>query len=109
MSLYSNYIQERTNKRIIETDKGYATYINYEDGIFIEDIYVLPEFRKTGEASKLADKITDIAKQNGYKQIFGAVCPSANGSTDSLKVLLAYGFKLKSSIENYIYFYKEIN
>lgn len=108
MSLYADYINERTGKEIVESDKGFATYYFHKDGCYIEDIYVQPDYRKSGEASNMANKIAEIAKSKGINKLYGTVCPSANNSTDSLKVLLAYGFKLDSSISNLIALVKEI-
>lgn len=107
-SLYGQYIKERLNKDIIETDKGFATYYFVNDSCYIEDIYIKSEFRKSNEASKLADQISIIAKEKGYKKLCGSVVPSSNNSTESLKVLLAYGFKLDSSVNNFIIMVKEL-
>lgn len=108
MSLFSEYVKERGGKEIVESDKGFATYYYIENGCYIEDIYVQPEFRKSGEASRLADQISEIAKSNGCKILYGTVCPQANGSTSSLKVLLAYGFSLDSSINNLVILKKDL-
>lgn len=106
--MYVDYIKERTNKDCIYSDKGFATFSFNESSCYIEDIYIKPEFRKSGEASRLADEITEIAKQKGYSILTGSVCPSGNGSTNSLKALLAYGFKLVSCTHDFIVLSKEI-
>lgn len=108
MSLYAKYIAEREGKHIVETEQGFATYVFMEKGCYIEDIFVLKEYRDTGVAAHLADIITDIAKEKGYNKLFGSVVPSANNSTVSLKVLLAYGFKLESCSNNFILMVKDI-
>ena len=107
-SLYAAYVKERENKDIIESDKGFATYIFMEDGVYIEDIYVHPEYRKTDIASAMADEIAHIARGKGLKKLYGSVVPTARNSTASLKVLLAYGFTLQNSSNNFIWFSKDI-
>lgn len=108
-SLYSLYIQEREkDKHIMETSQGFATYMFTEKGVYIEDIFVLKEYRETGVAAHLADMICDLAKEKGHKAAFGSVVPSANNSTVSLEVLLAYGFKLDSCSNNFILMRKDI-
>lgn len=107
-SLYAHYIKERENKEIVESEKGFATYCFTNDGCYIVDIYVLPEFRKSGEASNMANQITEIAKSKGFNKLYGTVSPLANGSTESLKVLLAYGFKLDSSNSQLLVLKKDI-
>lgn len=108
MSLFGNYIKQRENKDIIESDKGFATYSIVKDGIYIEDIYIENDHRHQGEAARMADQIADIAREKGLTKLFGSISPSANGSTDSLKVLLAYGFKLNSSTNNFIWLEKVV-
>ena len=107
-SNYALYIKEREGKEIIEDSKGFATFTINEDNCYIVDIFVKEEYRQENIASKYADEITMIAKENGCKYLTGSVCPKAHGSDTSLKVLLAYGFKLESSVNNFIYFRKEI-
>jgi len=107
-SLYGQYIKERLNKDIIETENGFATYYFLNDSCYIENIYVTEDARKSKEATRLADQIAEIAKEKGFKKLCGSVVPSAKGSTESLKVLLAYGFKLDSSVNNFILMVKEL-
>lgn len=108
MSLFAEYIKERTDKDILENDKGFATYYFINDSCYIEDIYVKPEFRQSGEASNLANEIVKIAKDKQCNRLIGSVVPSAKGSTSSLKVLLAYGFQLDSSLNDFIVMSKVI-
>lgn len=109
MSLYGDYIRERLGKAIIENDDGFATYyfVN-EKTCYIEDIYVRPEARRTHAASKMADEITEIAKKNGCTDLVGSVAPQAFGATESMKVLIAYGFKIDVSTNDLIYLKKNI-
>ncbi len=107
-SLFAQYIKERENKEIIESDIGFATYYFVDKNCYIQDIFVKSDFRKSGEASRLADEISKIAKENGCTKLYGSVVPSAKGSTESLHVLLHYGFKLNSSINNFIAMEKEL-
>lgn len=109
MSLYGQYIKEREGKDIVENDYGFATYmINKDNSCYIESIYVIPDARHDHVASQLADEIAYIAKSQGCNTLLGSVSPSANHSTSSLKVLLAYGFQLDSATNNFILMRKEI-
>lgn len=102
MSLHSQYLKEIINKDVIELAEGFAVYSFSNDSCYIEEIFVLKEHRATGIASHLADKISDIAKQKGCTKLLGSVIPSAKNATTSLRVLLAYGFELNSSTNNFI-------
>jgi predicted GNAT family acetyltransferase len=108
-SLYAKYIQEREGKSILELEHGYATYyyVN-EDTVYIEDIFVEKEYRKTGLGKKLGDLIVKGAKSKGCTQLLGSVDVRANGATDSSKFLFSYGMQLHSTNGNMIYFIKNI-
>jgi predicted GNAT family acetyltransferase len=107
-SLFAQYIREREGKEIVETENGFATFFYTGEYCYIEDIYVKPELRKSGLASELANQISEIAKNKGVKKLLGSVSPKATGADASMRVLLAYGFKLLSSDKDLIYFEKEI-
>ena len=107
-SLYGMYIKELGNRDILETEKGFATYSFFEDSVYIEDIFVHPDYRNTNEASDMADEIGKIAKEKGYKKMIGSVVPGHKGSTTSIKVLLAYGFKLDGVNNNFILLKKDL-
>jgi GNAT superfamily N-acetyltransferase len=108
MSHFGNYIKERLGKGIVEDENGFATYYFAMPDCYIEDIYVIPEKRKAGIAAKYADEITKIAQDKKCINLIGSVKPTAKGSTDSLRVLLAYGFKLHSAVEDCIWFKKKL-
>lgn len=107
-SLYAQYVLEREGFQTVETSKGFATYKIEGQECYIRDIYVTPDARKDNIASLMADKITLIAKDKGCRYLAGTVAPNAKGATDSISVLIAYGFKLLKSDTNLIYFFKEI-
>lgn len=107
-SLFGQYIAEREGKEIVEDANGFATFFYINDGVYIQDLYVNPDFRQSGAASKYADQIAEIAKAKGYKKMYGSVVPSLKSSTTSLKILFAYGFRLDSSERNAIIVVKDI-
>lgn len=109
MSLYAEYLKERTKDEITEGDWGFITYrFTDEKTCYIVDIYVIPELRKQGVASDKAAIVMGLAKERGCTKLLGSVVPSTKGSTDSLKVLLAYGMRLDSCTNDFILFSKEI-
>jgi ribosomal protein S18 acetylase RimI-like enzyme len=107
MHKYAEYLKLH-GKSLIEVDEGYATYMELNDGMYIQDIYVRPEHRNEGVASKMADMIAMIAKSKGLKKLYGTVKPSFQYSTESMKILLAYGFRINSSAIDAIALEKEI-
>ncbi len=109
-SLYAKYLKERTDDLIYESLVGFATYryLPDQNAVYIVDIFVLPDYRKDGHATVMADKIVLEAKQKGCTKIIGSVVPSKKNSTISLKVLLGYGMKLEQASDDFIVFSKEI-
>lgn len=107
-SKLARYLKERENVDTYESEYGFASYIISGEECYIKDIWVEPQFRQLGFATKLADEICKIAKERGCKFLTGSVCPSANGADASLKVLHGYGMKLMCSKENLIIFKKSI-
>lgn len=110
LSLYAQYLAEKTNDRIIETENSFATYRYLDDGItvYIVDIFVLPSIRNSGWASCIADEIVTEAKKRGCIKLLGSVVTSSKNSTVSLKILLAYGMTLDSASNDFIVFRKDI-
>lgn len=108
-SLYSEYLSEKQHVSIIEWETGFATY-KYLDPttVYIIDVYVIPQRRKSGVAAGIADEVVREAKLKGCNKLVGTVVPSIKGSTDSLKVLLGYGMTLQSASPDLIVFEKEI-
>ena len=108
MSLYSEYIAERTDKHVYETDKGFIVYSLTEDALYIEDVFVAKDFRRQKICFEFGDYAAGIARFKGKSKLLGSVVPNSKGSTESMQMLLAYGFKLDSSINNFILLKKEL-
>lgn len=108
MSLFSEYLRERTEIEMIENDYGFITFSIEGDNCYIRDLYIVPAERKNHWATDLANRVRDIALSRKCKYLTGSVCPQAKNATDSLKVLLAYGMRLDSAANNLIIFKKEI-
>lgn len=108
-SLYSEYLKERGDAQVIELAEGFATYsIPNETQIYLMDIYVKPEHRRSRVASSLADMVATEGKRLGMTEMITTVIPSLNNSTISLKTILKYGFTLQNSVQNLILFKKDI-
>ncbi len=110
MSLYSEYLKERTHDEILEVPEGFTVYRYLEKDltVFICDMYVSREYRYLGIATKMADSICIEAREKGMTKFIAGICPLAKNSTESLKVLLAYGMSLKSSGDNLILLEKDL-
>ena len=109
MSLYADYIKERENKSIVESEKGFATYKIFDNGeCYLQDLYVAPEFRKTGIATEMADEVVKIAKDKGCSILLGSVSMDGTEPTRNMKVFLGYDMQLHKVIGNMIFLKKDI-
>ena len=110
MSMWADYKREREGKCVIEVPHEGFIVFSYPSAqeVWIEDIYTVKEQRKTGLARRLADQVCALAKSEGCSTVLGSVWQSANGATDSIKVLLAYGMELSHTEGKLIIFKKEL-
>jgi hypothetical protein len=109
MELYKQYLEERhNNKSLLFSEAGFATYIWDENEIYMEDCFILPNYRKSHLASSFADQLCEIGKEKGCKVLTTSIVPSTKNPEVILNVVLKYGFKVLKSEENIIWFYKEI-
>jgi GNAT superfamily N-acetyltransferase len=113
MNMYFQYLREREPEiNVVETKYGFALWkeqvLNCEKLAYIQDIYILPEYRKSNKASELAKEIEKQAYDKGISRLLGSVVPSAVNSTSSIQVLLNYGMKLLSAENDIIWFIKTI-
>lgn len=112
MSLYSKYIKELKGFETIEDVDGFITYEFLEEGnekwCYIEELYVVPEKRKSGKVVEFADAVSKIAIENGCNKLLGSIVPSLPGAHRRMEVLMSYNFKLYSSQDNLIYLIKEL-
>lgn len=112
MSMLAEYTRERTGDKVIEVEEGFATYRYLDDNgdkaVYIVDIFIRPDFRRTRMASVLADGIVEDAKRLGCKRLLGSVSSTAKNATDSIRVLLGYGMEFYRSSDHGIIFKKEI-
>ena len=113
MNKYARYLKELKGYEMYEDEDGFVTYGIMQDSehkfMYIEDIYVVPEKRKNNIASKYADKVLEQAKAQNCTALLGSVVPALRPDSHyRMLVLLGYGFKLHSSQDNIVYFYKEI-
>lgn len=108
MSHYANYIKEREGFDTLETEHGFATYLAKDNSVYLRDIYVAPEQRRSNVAAKLADQVAAIAKEQGCKLMIGSVDINDKQADRNSRVLVAYGMRFMKQQGSMLYFVKEI-
>ncbi len=104
--MYKQYLAEREQKHVVESEHGFAIYRFTDKWCYICDIYVTQEARIKHEASRLADSVAEIALNAGYKRLLGSVDTRDAGASISLIAQLKYGFKVLYNDGQVIYLEK---
>jgi GNAT superfamily N-acetyltransferase len=76
--------------------------------VYLQDIYVLPEFRQAGHGVTLMNNVADIGREMGKKLLLGSVVPSTKFGNQMMQIMLQLGFKLHSSENDIVYLIKDI-
>jgi len=112
IKMFNHYAEEKGfGPRIYYTEFGFITYHLHKDDdeCYIEDLYVVPDFRNKGFAARqLADHVCSIAKSNGITKITGSVNKLANNTELSRKALCSYGMAKVSEDEEIEWYLKDI-
>lgn len=106
--MYKDYISAGEGAEVVEFDFGFLVLKNVNNLLYIETIYVAPEFRKQNKGSEMLDYAEKRAKNEQKVGILGSCCPSRKGATVSMKSMFARGFEIESASQDVIYLIKPI-
>jgi len=104
--MWLDYVRERMPmKSVLETEKGFAIYYNIEveSAVYVEEIYVKPEFRRSDVAYNL---MKEIVKESNMPFMLGSIDTTTEGTTASLKGMLKAGFEPYRTEGNLMFFRK---
>lgn len=108
MTLYARYIAEREGFSIIENEHGFATFVIGEDSIYLRDLYVIPDKRRSNVATSLVDEVADVGRTYKCKLLTGSVSVRSHTATENLTAVLAYGMRVRGIQGDLITFEKEL-
>ena len=108
MELYKEYIAERENAHLHYNDIGFITWEYQDNCVYIIDIYVRKEFRKSGKGVELEKFVLDEAKLRGYNTIICSACTDTNNWEKSLEILKKVGYEEFMKETNMIWLFKRI-
>lgn len=98
MSLWSQYIKECALLEIIENEFSWATFhIEPNDCLWINDMYVAPEKRRSGEAKKLLDQIFAWGRDRDCMYCYATIHTSSKSATEAIAAAIALGFRIVPS------------
>lgn len=107
--MYKQYVEEQLSNRFVyETEHGFLTYNKRDEILQLEEIYIKPESRRKGYASKFYKEAENIGLEMDCKELKGSIIIGTNNSEGSMICLLQNGFKLHYTDGIMIYLNKRI-
>ena len=92
-SNYGLYMEELEDIDIYEDGRSFMTYkIKDDNELWLYDLFVKKEYRKTGKATELVNLLVNIARECNCKTIVTFTQKTNNGWEISTKALKDYGF-----------------
>jgi len=108
---YATYIKESYNREYFETENGFATFSFPEtmpDVCVIHNMWVDSSNRKHGDASRMADKVEEIARECNVKYLLCEIDSRSQTYSQALIAITNYGFKITDTSGYYVVLQKEI-
>ncbi|HEY5688532.1 MAG TPA: GNAT family N-acetyltransferase [Yeosuana sp.] len=105
--LYTKYLQEKEGKQTLEIDgKGFVTYKVVGNVCHICILFVAEKYRRGDIARELMNSVKQIV-QYSCNAFTAAIFTKQNGTTETLRIILQYGFEVVGVKDDDILLYKE--
>jgi L-amino acid N-acyltransferase YncA len=114
MESLKQYIQHRDPRANIVfaqragMDVGLASYELYPEAVYLHEVFILSQYRKSGVGKELLWRVVEAAKFHERKSVVATVNTSKGDPDASLKACIACGFKIKGSDINSIVLVLEV-
>ena len=109
MSLFADYIKERENKNIIESDNGFATYSIYDNGeCYVQDIFVRSDMRGSKLAASMTNQIAEIARNSDCHTLIGSADINDKNCSKNIKSMIEYGMIVYKTVGTIIFLKKDL-
>lgn len=108
MSLWSQCIKEREGRDVIEESWGFIEYLIRPPNVEIHDLYVQPEFRGQGKGQELANRVATLGREQGCTALWSNVYVDSLNASETLRLNLTYGLKVRSADGGRIILAKEL-
>lgn len=108
LDMFAEYVREREGGIVLKHRHGFAIYKEQGDLGYLQDVYVLPDYRQTGVGRELVQEAINIAKKSNKKALLTTTDTSANGATESALAILKTGFKILRNEDTVIWYVLEI-
>lgn len=93
--MFEQYWEEYAGFETRKSEFGFLIFKLYGDKtIYLRDFYILPKFRRSRKAWKMADDLFDEGRIRGATRVFTSIDLTVKKNSDGLKAALAYGFEV---------------
>lgn len=107
-SHFADYMLERENAEIIETEKGFVCFKFEDENCIITDIYIAPEFRNGQVGRDFGKQVEEKAKEKGLDCVYCYADKNALNFNDSVNFILKNKYIIQNIDGNLVYFKKGI-
>lgn len=107
-SMWARYREETSQTKFIEVEHGFISYSLLPECIYLEDIWIAPEHRKSGLGLELVEQAEVIGRAEGKPFSLAVVNLENPVAATSLKAHLAVGFLPFSAEGNKIWLKRSI-
>jgi GNAT superfamily N-acetyltransferase len=107
-TLYAEYLSERMDGEILESEKGFITYKVNGTECFIIDMFVSKKYRSASFGRDFINELCDIALQRGCNIITANVHLWDKGHDNTLIAAFKTGFKISNAENGVLIIYKKI-
>lgn len=111
-SMYAAYRLEFEGVHTVHMPNiGFANWKPEADGIYVQEVYVIPAKRGYRYAAQLTSCCIEDAVQKNVpvKKVYTTLAIGGKTIDKSIRAITEYGFKILKADQELIYFYKEIN
>lgn len=108
MSMWARYRTEFGNSIFVEKDFGFFSYSILPDCIFLEDVWIEPDKRKSGLSKGLYLELENVARQNGKHFILARITLDSKVIPGNIKFALAMDFVPFKAHNNDLWFRRDV-
>lgn len=101
--MWKDYLREKEGKETFEFEHGFITYLVHGENvkeIYISDMYIKPEFRKSGYLRSFIKEIEKVAQERNCVRMTAHIFLNSKNPEEPLVVDLKYGFKIFKITDN---------
>lgn len=101
--MYQQYLSDKNGETLIVKDQGFFTYLRVGNELWVNDIYVSPEYRRNGIAKEFIGELGVIAKKLDCKFLIGRIDINHKDHAQALMFHMGVGAHVVKAENNQIW------